>query len=78
MQKVFPFVECNNNKWPYEPCHYAKRKRLPYSLSVTKSIHTCDLINIDIWDSISIPSTASYRYFLTIVDENAKFTWIYF
>ncbi|KAE9592898.1 putative RNA-directed DNA polymerase [Lupinus albus] len=33
---------------------------------------------MDIWGPFGIPSTSGHRYFLTVVDDKSRFTWIYF
>ncbi|MCH80835.1 retrovirus-related Pol polyprotein from transposon TNT 1-94 [Trifolium medium] len=32
---------------------------------------------MDIWGPLSIPSMLGYKYFLTIVDDKSRFTWLY-
>jgi hypothetical protein len=32
---------------------------------------------MDIWGPLSIPSISGFKYFLTIVDDKSRFTWIY-
>jgi hypothetical protein len=32
---------------------------------------------MDIWGPLSIPSMLGYKYFLTIVYDKSRFTWIY-
>jgi len=36
-----------------------------------------DLIHVDIWGPNSIPSIQGHKYFLTIVDEYLRYTWIF-
>ena len=36
-----------------------------------------ELIHVDIWDPYSIPSFEGHRFFLTVVDDFSRFTWIY-
>ncbi|XP_019462962.1 PREDICTED: uncharacterized protein LOC109361889 [Lupinus angustifolius] len=78
MQTQFPFMKYNKSIDPCEVCQLAKQKRLPYPNSNTISIHAFDLIHVDIWGPISIPSTFGHRYFLTIVDDISRFTWLFF
>ena len=47
----------------------------PVSISITHALF--DLIHVDIWGPVSIPSFQGYRYFLTIVDDFTHFTWIH-
>ena len=74
LHSKFPFIPCIDNKDPCKPCIMAKQKRLPFTVSVTKSVHTFDLIHIDIWGPISIPSSFGHRYFLTIFHDKSRFT----
>lgn len=44
----------------------------------TRSSHCFELIQVDIWGAFSIPShNFGSRYFLTIVDNYSRCTWIY-
>lgn len=36
-----------------------------------------ELLHIDIWGPFSVPSIEGYKYFLTIVDDNTRVTWVY-
>ncbi|CAN6842208.1 unnamed protein product, partial [Brassica oleracea] len=58
-------------------CPLAKQKRLSFESSVTVSVSPFDLIHLDVWGPFSIESVEGYRYFLTIVDDCTRVTWIY-
>jgi len=53
------------------------KRNFLFSLSTTHSAHIFDLINMDIWGSCSVISMHGHRYFLTIVDDFSRFTWIF-
>jgi len=36
-----------------------------------------DLIHVDVWGPYSIPSTHGHKYFLTIVYDYSRYTWIF-
>ncbi|XP_052726728.1 aldehyde dehydrogenase family 3 member F1-like isoform X1 [Vigna angularis] len=59
-----------------DACAFAKQKRLHFSVSKTKSPCFFHLIHVDIWGPLSISSIDGYKYFLTIVDDYSRFTWI--
>ncbi|CAL1397253.1 unnamed protein product [Linum trigynum] len=61
---------------PCDVCHFAKQKRLPFPISSTVSVKPFQLIHVDIWGPNSIPSHDGFRYFLTIVDDYTRMTWI--
>jgi hypothetical protein len=77
INKVFPSVKIQSSSLPCDICFYAKQKRLPFphSQHISKSIF--DIVHMDIWGPIATPSMLGYRYFLTVVDDKSRFTWIF-
>jgi hypothetical protein len=57
-------------------CHYAKHKKLPFPISNNKAVHCYDLLHVDIWGPVSTSSIHGHSYFLTIVDDCSRFTWV--
>ena len=55
----------------------AKPSCLSFPESTSRSLHCFELIHIDIWAPFSIPSKNGSRYFLTIIDDYSRCTWIY-
>jgi hypothetical protein len=53
-----------------------KHKKLPFNINNNKALHCYDLLHIDIWGPISTSSIHGHSYFLTIVDDCSKFTWV--
>lgn len=40
---------------------------------------TCsEIIHSVAWDTSHVPSHAQYRYFVTFIDNNSRFIWVYF
>ena len=58
-------------------CPMAKLTKLPYTLSDTKVAGPFDLIHIDIWGPYRVPYKEKYRFFLTIVDDFTRATWVH-
>jgi hypothetical protein len=58
-------------------CPLAKLTRKPFPLSTTRSESCFDLIHIDIWGGYHVPSYSGAQYFLTIVDDHSRSTWVY-
>ena len=58
------------------PCHLAKQHKLSFPLSKTNSQNVFDLIHIDIWGPLGTPSLHGHKYFLTIVDDFSRHTWV--
>ncbi|KAK9715337.1 hypothetical protein RND81_06G158300 [Saponaria officinalis] len=57
-------------------CPMAKFVKSPYSHSQTTVKDPFDLIHIDIWGPYRVTSKGKFRYFLTVVDEKSRGTWI--
>jgi len=71
IKNKFPFVKYNKS-FICDICHFAKQKRLPFSLSVSKSKKCFDLIHVDVWRLYSLSSIHGHKYFLTIVDDYSR------
>jgi len=69
----FPFVKYNKY-FICDICHFAKQKRL---LFASKSKKCFDLIHIDVWGPYSLSSIHGHKYFLTIVDDYSRYTWVF-
>ena len=79
LQSIVPgIVSCNNNKtFDCTICPFAKQKRLPFDCSIHISTSRFDLIHVDIWGPYSTPSLNGSRYFLSIVDDFSRCTWVF-
>ena len=60
-----------------EFCPLAKQTRLPFSSSSINSNKPFDLIHCDIWGGHYVASLSRAHYFLTIVDDFSRCTWVY-
>ena len=76
MQSSYPFLKHNKN-FVCNTCHYAKHKKLPFPSSNSYASCCFDLLRIDIWGPCLKLSMHGHRYFLTIVDDHSRFTWIF-
>ena len=61
----------------YEICPLAKRKRFPFPFHNHVSEFPFDLKHCDIWCPYMVPTIADHKYFLTIVDDCTRSTWVY-
>uniref|UniRef100_A0A803KNI3 Integrase catalytic domain-containing protein n=1 Tax=Chenopodium quinoa TaxID=63459 RepID=A0A803KNI3_CHEQI len=57
-------------------CPAAKFTKLPYTLSSSRAKHALELIHIDIWGAFRVTNIYNQRYFLTIVDDYSRVTWV--
>ena len=55
----------------------AKQKKLPYPTRNNICAAPFDLLHIDVWGPFSEPTVEGFRYFLTIVDDHSRVTWVY-
>ena len=60
-----------------EACHMAKQKKLPFPNSDSHALKIFDIIHVDIWGPFPVSSLHGHRYFLIVVDDHSRFTWVY-
>ncbi|CAA7017765.1 unnamed protein product [Microthlaspi erraticum] len=58
-------------------CPLAKQKHLPFNSKNNMCEAAFDLLHIDTWGPFSVATAEGYKYFLTIVDDHTRVTWIY-
>ena len=58
-------------------CHLAKQKRLSFPSSTHVSNAIFDLVHCDLWGPFFVSTIDGYRFFLTIVDDYSRCTWVY-
>ena len=58
-------------------CPMAKQKILPSPFNNNFSDSPFNLVHVDIWGPYSIPTHDGFKYFLSIVDDATRCTWIY-
>ncbi|CAN0901456.1 Retrovirus-related Pol polyprotein from transposon TNT 1-94, partial [Linum grandiflorum] len=75
LKKLNPAVETFHSV-PCDVCHYARQKRLPFPISTSVTSQPFDLIHVDLWGPNSCPSYDGFQYFMTIVDDYTRTTWI--
>ncbi|KAK2982173.1 hypothetical protein RJ640_029076 [Escallonia rubra] len=58
-------------------CYKAKQTSLSFPLSMNKTQHVFDLIHCDIWGPYKTKSISGCHFFLTIVDDFSRATWVF-
>ena len=76
VNKIVSFIQCNKTAH-YDICPIAKQKRLPFSSSTHVSNLPFVLIHCDLWGPFSTLTVDGYKYFLTVVVDFSRCTWIY-
>ncbi|XP_073059697.1 uncharacterized protein [Primulina eburnea] len=64
----------------YKPClvcPLAKQRRLAFIAHNNMSASSFDLIHCDVWGPYHVPTQNNQRYFLTLVDDCTRFTWVF-
>ena len=74
-------LPCNVSKFhTHTPCYIcplAKQKTLSFVSNNHMSSFPFDLIHCDIWGPYNEPDYFDHRYFLTLVDDCTRFTWVF-
>lgn len=68
----------SNLKVHCDHCHLAKQKRLSFPHRSTPCINSFDLIHVDLWGLFTPIFVNGFKYFLTIINDHSRFTWIDF
>lgn len=58
-------------------CPIAKQRRLKFYSHNHLAENLFDLVHCDIWGPYQTPSYAGFHYFLTIVDDCSRYTWVF-
>ena len=58
-------------------CPVAKFTKLPFGTSESRAEKVFDLIHIDIWGPYRVSTRMNHRYFLTLVDDHSRVTWVH-
>ncbi|XP_074283885.1 uncharacterized protein LOC141608427 [Silene latifolia] len=66
-----------NNISVCDICHFAKQHRHSFTLNNKRASNLFDSIHCDLWGSYRIALCCGAKYFLTIVDDYSRTTWVY-
>ena len=58
-------------------CPLAKQKRLPFPIHNKMPSASFALIHCDVWGPIPFSTNDGFKYFLTIVDDHTRCTWVF-
>lgn len=76
--KLLRFISHNLDLPHCSICHQAKQTRQPFPSSSSTCYNApFQLLHMDVWGPFHISTYKGERYFLTIVDEYTRVTWIY-
>ncbi|KAJ9538194.1 hypothetical protein OSB04_030927 [Centaurea solstitialis] len=60
-----------------EHCIFGKQRRVSFSKAVHTTKSTLDYLHADCWGPSQVPSFGGGRYFLSIVDDYSRMTWVF-
>lgn len=66
----------HDNKVVCDICHFAEHRKLPYPASDSIASNPFELIHFDIWGPLAVHSVLNHKYFLIVLDDYSKYTWI--
>lgn len=58
-------------------CPLAKQTRLSFPISASKTSKCFELVHMDLWGPYKVPTFDKKYYFLTIVDDCNRYTWVH-
>lgn len=68
-------VSCIDN--PCDVCKFSSFKRREFDERISIVDNCFDLVHMDIWGPFSTIFYTGHSYFLTIVDDHSRCTWLY-
>nr|GEU39227.1 putative polyprotein [Tanacetum cinerariifolium] len=60
-----------------EHCIIGKQKRVSFSKAIHQTKATLDYLHADCWGPSRVPSLGGARYFLSIIDDFSRMTWVF-
>ena len=69
---------CNSYFDFYEQCLYGKKNRVKFPSSATREKEILELIHIDVFGIVLIPSFRRSLYYVRFIDDFSRNTWLYF
>ncbi|XP_075633928.1 uncharacterized protein LOC142606467 [Castanea sativa] len=57
--------------------HSDVKKRIPFPFNNNKCAHHFDLVHMDVWGPFSVLTFDGHKYFLIVVDDASRATWVF-
>ncbi|KAG7581709.1 Reverse transcriptase RNA-dependent DNA polymerase [Arabidopsis suecica] len=78
ISEVLGTTRHKNKKAAYcHVCHLAKQKKLSFPSRNNICNSPFELLHIDTWGPFSVETVEGFKYFLTIVDDHSRATWVF-
>ncbi|KAI5343223.1 hypothetical protein L3X38_011099 [Prunus dulcis] len=77
LQKIFPtlFFNLDISSFKCDIYELAKSHRVPFPLSLNKSLVPFSLVRFDVWGPAKITTPGGARWFVTFIDDCIRMTW---
>ncbi|XP_040937219.1 uncharacterized protein [Gossypium hirsutum] len=66
-----------NKDFTCSVCPMARQSKLPLPTSVSRAATPFSLLHLDVWGPYRVSTHCGHRFFLTIVDDHTRMTWVY-
>ena len=66
-----------SNDFACDTCQLAKFHRFPFPISKSIAHKPFDLVHVDLWGPYKVAYTSGAYYFLTLLDDCTRHTWVY-
>nr|KYP50831.1 Retrovirus-related Pol polyprotein from transposon TNT 1-94 [Cajanus cajan] len=79
LKKLFPllFAKCDVSVFHCDVCEQAKSHRVPFPLSLNKSLVPFMLIHSDVWGPSKISTLRGSCWFVTFINDCTRMTWLW-
>jgi hypothetical protein len=75
---VEDFPECNLEVDFCENCIYGKQSQVRFPYGVTRENGILELVHSDVFDPVTVPSLGGSLYYVSLINDFSRKTWIYF
>ena len=78
LQKLFPqfFLQLTVSDFKCDICEVAKSHRVPFPISMNKSLVPFIVIHSDVWGPANTSSLSGAHWFVSFIDDHTRITWI--
>ena len=79
LKVTFPYLFQGSDisEFHCKTCELAKHTRVSFPISNKRSSHPFHLIHSDIWGPSTIPNVSGARWFVSLIDDCTRITWIF-
>ncbi|XP_049935028.1 retrovirus-related Pol polyprotein from transposon RE2 isoform X2 [Nymphaea colorata] len=79
IKKLFPslFHSMSMDSFTCEVCQLAKHVRASYPISFNKTTRPFALVHYDVWGPSGVPTCRGFHYFMTLIDDYSRCTFVY-